>query len=151
MDREQELQKLLNVLRRTARTAQQAAWTGGDAGASAHAVAQYNRVLNRLKNLEESVATLFEPLPPDSSFTVVEMACRQLAAYFEDEVRWGAGWGGLYGAAFDTGSFRDFWSRSAAEMQDLGEFIRECVDVWAKKQHGPEGPQGNASSEKAHD
>lgn len=141
MEREKELQKLVNVLRRTARSAQQAAFTGGDAAAAAHGVSQYNRVLVRMKELEERIGALFEPLPAESSFTVLAMACRELAAYFEDEVRVGSGWGGVYGAAFDAESFKDFWSKSADEVQDLGEFIRESVDAWARKHHGC-GPEG---------
>ena len=61
MEREKELVKLVNVLRQTARTAQQAAWTGGDASAAAYCTEQYNRVLARLKELDPSAGTLYEP------------------------------------------------------------------------------------------
>ena len=58
-------------------------------------------------------------------------AVRQLAAYYEDEVRSRHGWGRVYGAAFDSEAFQDFWRQSARDVEDLGEFIRENVETWA--------------------
>ena len=56
MDVEQERTKLINVLRRTARMAQQAQWTGAaDDEAAVFCVTQYNRVLARLSELDESL------------------------------------------------------------------------------------------------
>ena len=137
MEREKELVKLINVLRRTSRMALQSEWTGSNPDAAAYCVEQYNRVLARLKEIDNSVGTLFEPLPAGSSLTVVAMACRQLAAYYEDETgpRKGFGRAG-YGFAFDPNMFRDFWQKSAREIEDLGEFIRECVDEWARVRKG---------------
>src|SRR5215510_7813706 len=91
MEREQEIAKLVNVLRRTSRMALQAEWTGSAADTAAFCVEQYNRVLARLKELDGSNVVVFEPLPAESSLTVAAMACRQLAAFYEDEVprgRW---------------------------------------------------------------
>ena len=135
MEREKELPKLINVLRRTSRMALQAEWTGGNQDAAAYCVEQYNRVLARLKEIDGNVSTLFEPLPAGSSLTVVAMACRQLAAYYEDETGpqkgFGRGYRG-YGIGFDPEMFRDFWQKSGREFEDLGEFIRECIDQWAR-------------------
>jgi len=132
MEREKELTKLINVLRRTSRMALQSEWTGSNQDAAAYCVEQYNRVLARLKEIDSSVGTLFEPLPAGSSLTVVAMACRQLAAYYEDETGSPKGSGRAYGFACDPNMFRDFWQKSAREFEDLGEFIRECVNEWAR-------------------
>jgi hypothetical protein len=74
MEREKELIKLINVLRRTSRMALQSEWTGGKEDAAAFCTDQYNRVLTRLKELDPGVGTIFEPLPAGSSLTVVAMA-----------------------------------------------------------------------------
>ena len=132
MEREKELPKLINVLRRTSRMAMQSEWTGGAQDTAAFCVEQYNRVLARLKEIDENVGKLFEPLPAGSSLTVVAMACRQLAAYFEDEVGPQKGPARGYGFAFDPSLFKDFWQKSAHEIEDLGQFIRECIDEWAR-------------------
>src|SRR5512132_4093911 len=85
MERDKELLKLINVLRRTSRMALQSEWTGGKEDAAAYCTEQYNRVLTRLKEMDPGL-TVFEPLPAGSSLTVVAMASRQLAAYYEDEL-----------------------------------------------------------------
>jgi hypothetical protein len=131
MDRSQEILKLVNVLRRTARIAQQAAWAGSDADSTAFCLQQYNRVLQRLTELDPSVAEVFAPLESDASLNVVAMACRQLVAFFEDETAPHTKWGHIYGAAFDTDSFKEFWRQSARDIEDFGEFIRENLEAWA--------------------
>ncbi len=142
MERTQEILKLVNVLRRTARIAQQAAWAGSDPESKAFCIAQYNKVLNRLAALDESVAGVFEPLDDDATLVVVAMACRQVAAYYEDETNQASRWERMYGAAFDSDSFKEFWRQSAKDIEDFGEFIRENLDAWAsmrkKKQEAAE-------------
>lgn len=88
MERDKELLKLINVLLRTGRMAMGAEWTGPDKdpAAAAFCAGIYNRVLQRLKENDVSVGTIFDPLPLDSSLAVVAIACRQLAAYYEDEL-----------------------------------------------------------------
>jgi hypothetical protein len=140
MEKEKELPKLINVLRRTSRMAMQSEWTGSAPDAAAFCVEQYNRVLARLKELDESVGKLFDPLPAESSLTVTAMACRQLAAYFEDEVGPQKGSGRSYGFHFDPSMFKNFWEKSAHEFEDLGQYIRECVDEWARVRQGKEEP-----------
>jgi hypothetical protein len=132
MEREKELVKLINVLRRTSRTAMQSEWTGGKEDAAAFCTEQYNRVLARLKEIDAGVATVFEPLPAGSSLTVVAMASRQLAAYYEDEFGPTRGFGRGYGFAFDPKMFKEFWEKSSREFEDLGEFIRESIDEWLR-------------------
>ena len=140
MEREKELVKLINVLRRTSRMALQSEWTGGKDDAAAFCTDQYNRVLTRLKELDPGVGAVFEPLPGGSSLTVVAMAARQLAAYYEDELGPTKGFSrGGYGFAVDPRAFREFWEKSAREFEDMGEFIRESIDEWLrrKKEAGP--------------
>ncbi len=133
MEREKEIARLVNVLRKTARMAMQSEWTGGGEDTSGYCAEQYNRVLARLKELEPGIATVFDALPPGSSLTVAAMACRQLAAYFEDEAG-GERWRGrAHAFGFDGRAFKNIWRESAQEIEDLGEYIRECVDQWARR------------------
>ena len=83
MERDREIAKLTNVLRRIARAASYAAWNR-DADAARFCVQQYNKVLARLSELEGAVAPLFTPLPDTASPEVVRLAAHELAAYFED-------------------------------------------------------------------
>ena len=133
MEREKELVKLINVLRRTSRMALQSEWTGGKEDAAAFCTDQYNRVLARLKEMDPGVDVIFQPLPAGSSLTVVAMASRQLGAYYEDELGPAKGFGGRgYGFAFDSNKFKEFWEKSAREFEDMGEFIRESIDEWLR-------------------
>ena len=133
MERDKELLKLINVLRRTWRMALQSEWTGGKEDAAAFCTEQYNRVLARLKEMDPGLGTVFEPLPAGSSLTVVAMASRQLAAYYEDELGPAKASGGRgYGFAFDPKVFKEFWEKSGREFEDMGEFIRESIDQWLR-------------------
>ena len=80
---EQETVKLLNVLRRIARAAGYAAWTKAKPDATQFCVAQYNRILARLSELEPAIKPLFTPLSDTASPEVTRMAARELLAYFE--------------------------------------------------------------------
>lgn len=155
MEREKEIAKLVNVLRRTSRMALQSEWTGGAQDVAAFCIDQYNRVLTRLKEIDPGVGSVFDPLAAGSSLTVAAMACRQLAAYYEDEVgntgRWGD-WKGVfadprYGVWVDKRAFKEFWNKSAREIEDLGEFIRENIDEWVN-QRKARGKQEEGSERK---
>ena len=61
MERDKELAKLINVLRRTARMALQSEWTGGKEDSASFCTEQYNRVLARLKEIDAGVGVVFEP------------------------------------------------------------------------------------------
>jgi hypothetical protein len=152
MEKEKEIKKLVNVLRRTARMAMQSEWTGGQEDAAPFCVEQYNRVLARLKELDENVGAIFSPLPEKSSLMVTAMACKQLAAYYEDEVGhgWG-GWGGhkAYAFRFDPESFKEFWTKSAREIEDLGEFIRESIEEWVRHKKKDSKEKESSSQEKS--
>jgi hypothetical protein len=147
MEREKELVKLINVLRRISRMALQSEWVGGKADAAAYCTEQYNRVLARLKELDPAVDTIFQPLPAGSSLTVVAMASRQLGAYYEDELGAARGFGRGYGFAFDPNKFKEFWEKSARELEDMGEFIRKSIDEWLRhKKEGGGEPKAKPSS-----
>jgi hypothetical protein len=141
MEREKELVKLINVLRRTSRMAMQSEWTGGKEDAAAFCTEQYNRVLTRLKEIDAGVGSVFDLLPAGSSLTVVAMASRQLAAYYEDELGPAKGFGRAYGFGFDPKMFKEFWEKSSREFEDLGEFIRESIDEWARQRKKAAGPE----------
>ncbi len=149
MERDKELRKLINVLRRTSRMALQSEWTGGKEDAAAFCTEQYNRVLTRLKEMDAGVSVVFEPLPAGSSLTVVAMASRQLAAYYEDELGPGREPGGRgYGFAFDPKVFKEFWEKSGREFEDMGEFIRESIDQWLR--HKKEATRADKESKQTH-
>jgi len=150
MEREREIAKLVNVLRRTSRMALHLEWTGGKEDSAAFCAEQFNRVLARLRQLDEAVGTVFDPLPAGSSLTVAAMACRQLASYYEDEVGGPhggrGGWAKAYGVRLDPETFKDFWQKSAREIEDLGEFIRESIDEWVRQRKGKGKGEGGACS-----
>jgi len=143
MERTTEIAKLVSVLRRIAKQSQQVSWFGDDEPDTAYTIQQYNKVLARLTELDTTVTTVFDPLPEDATGTVVMMAARQLAAYYEDEVEPQANWHHIYDAAFDTESFKNFWRQSARDIEDLGEYLRDSVEGWAKtrKSHDKQGAQ----------
>ncbi|HYP29200.1 MAG TPA: hypothetical protein VE262_20990 [Blastocatellia bacterium] len=148
MEREKEITKLINVLRRTSRMALQSEWTGGGQDAASFCVEQYNRVLGRLREIDPDVGAVFSPLAAGSSLTVAAMACRQLAAYYEDEVEPDRGWGKAYNFNIGPQPFKDFWQKSAREIEDLGEFIRESIDEWTRqRRHRARHGQGCAGQE----
>ena len=84
MERDRELAKLINVLRRIARAASHAGWSR-DAAAARFCALQYNKVLARVAEIEPAVATLFVALPENASADVIRIAAHELGAYFEDE------------------------------------------------------------------
>jgi hypothetical protein len=141
MERERELAKLINVLRRTSRMAMQSEWTGGKEDAATFCTEQYNRVLARLKEIDAGVGSVFDPLPAGSSLTVVAMASRQLAAYYEDELGSVKGFGRGYGFGFDPKMFKDFWDKSSREFEDLGDFIRESIEEWTRQRKKAAGQE----------
>lgn len=141
MEREKELAKLINVLRRTSRMALQLEWTGSKEDAAGFCADQYNRVLARLKEIDAGVGAIFDPLPAGSSLTVVAMAARQLTAYYEDELGSGKDFRRAYGFAFDPRTFKEFWEKSSRDIEDLGEFIRESIDEWLRQKKQTPGSE----------
>lgn len=85
MERDKEIVKLVNVLRRIARAANYASLYNAQPDAARFCASQYNKVLARLAELEPAIAPLFTGLPEDASPAVTRMATVELAAFFEDE------------------------------------------------------------------
>jgi hypothetical protein len=134
MERDKEIRKLINVLLQTARMAFQSEWTGsGSSDAAALCVDRHNRILARLKEHEPEISNIFAPLPENSSLATAAIACRQLASYFEDETGWSSRWKHAYNKSCDPRAFKEFWRKSAKDVQDLGEFMRECAEEWAQR------------------
>lgn len=96
---ERETAKLINVLRRIARGAGYVAWVKSDPDTARFCVAQYNRVLTRLNEIEPGTRNLFAALTEDASPEVVRIAARDLAAYFADEAPEPRGWNFAWGCA----------------------------------------------------
>ncbi|HEU4386185.1 MAG TPA: hypothetical protein VFV34_00205 [Blastocatellia bacterium] len=120
--------------------AMQSELTGVGQDSAPFCVDQYNRVLARLAQIDPDVGSVSQPLSAGSSLAVAAMACKQLAAYYEDEV--GTGWGHAHAFAFDAQAFKDFWCKAGREVEDLGEFIRESVEEWARRRkEKPEAPK----------
>lgn len=138
MEREQELKKLINVLHRTARAAGRVQWMNAGESEARFAVAQYNRILARLGELDADVKNIFVPLAEDSSLLTVAMACRQIVSYYEDEVRsehGGWGWGFDAGPVFGVGvgnCGKDF------DFENIGNVIRdriqEVMQEWKRRE-----------------
>lgn len=146
-EHEPEIRKLVNVLRRTARMATQAMWSWGSSEqsqdhAARYGAQQYNRILQRLQELDPSVSTIFGPLDEHAPLEVVGMACRQLAAYYEDELEEAAAkegrhyrrrdWGSFYETAYEAGPFKILFGRSFKDLEELGRMIRECMPPWMR-------------------
>jgi len=147
MEREKEITKLINVLRKTSRMALQSEWTGSGQDTASFCIEQYNRVLARLQEIDPDSRAVFSPLPSGSSLAVAAMACRQLAAYYEDEVSPDREWGKAYNFNVGSQPFKDFWQKGAREIEDLGEFIRESIDEWTRqRRHGARRGQSCASA-----
>ena len=85
MERDREIAKLMNVLRRIARAATYATYYNTQPDAARFCVSQYNKVLARLAELEPAIVPLFTSLPEEAAPEVTRMATVELAAFFEDE------------------------------------------------------------------
>jgi hypothetical protein len=126
MEREQEIKKLINVLHRTARAAVRVQWMHAGENEARFAVAQYNKILGRLGELDPGVKSVFDPLAEGSSLTTVAMACRQVVSYYEDEVkveeeRWPRG----FAAGFNVpgcGAGVDF------NLEEIGNLVRDSLN-----------------------
>jgi hypothetical protein len=90
------------------------------------AVAQYNKILGRLGELDPNIKVVFEPLVEGSSLTTVAMACRQVVSYYEDEVKveeehWPRG----FAAGFSVpgcGTAVDF------NLEEIGNLVRDSLN-----------------------
>jgi hypothetical protein len=132
MEREQELKKLINVLHRTARAASRVQWMNAGESEARFAVAQFNKILARLGELDPNIKTVFEPLAEGNSLITVAMACRQVVSYYEDEVRVEEeGWPRGFAAGFKIpgcGGAVDF------NAEELGNWIRDWMHELGRRE-----------------
>ena len=137
MDREQQLTKLVNVLHRTAKSAR-----NENQEVVNRAREQFNRVLETLGNVDPTVKDVFTPLDDAASGPVVVAACKDLAAYFEDEVEG-------EDQPFDKDAFKEFWRKSARDIEDVGEFIKESLEQFQheRKRKNTAHTNGNGHDE----
>ncbi len=134
-----EVRRLLNVLRRMARTARMNQWTGVKENADAYSIDQYNRILERFNTIDAAgTPGLFAPLREDATWNILSNACRDLAAYHEDDTNTSpkAGWNGVWtdarnGIWIDKTAFK---SGMPPEVHELSHFIREKVAEWQDRQ-----------------
>lgn len=85
MEKEKEIKKLTQVLRQIAHAGKIAMWRGEDRELSKYSVAQFNKIVARLTELEPSLAALFTPLPEEASMKTIHLAARELVAYIEED------------------------------------------------------------------
>lgn len=139
-EQDREIRRLLNVLRRMARTARMNQWTGARESADSYSVEQYNRILERLNSRDGSgMAGLFVPLGEGTSWSMLSNACRDLCAYYEEDSGHGAkgGWNGVWtdaksGIWIDRSAFK---AGMPPEVSELGHFIREKISEWQDRKH----------------
>lgn len=165
----QEIRKLVNVLRRMAHLVRRVSWSAGAYGAPSqeqtarYCAQQYNRIFSRLKELDPAVGHVFGPLDETTSLDAVGIACIQLAAYYEEELRGEEGegrrhryrdWGSFYETVYETGPFKIFLGRGFRDLEELGRLIRECMPPWMRgqepgtKSEAPKSSTGGHSEEK---
>jgi hypothetical protein len=148
--KEREIRRLVNVLKRMARTARMNYFMN-DAGfggkADRHSIDQFNRILERFTTMEApGDPSLFGPLPEDATLSNLANACRDLCAYYEEEQGNGVKedgkepWSGMWtdtksGIWIDKSAFRH---GMPPEISDLGHFIREKIGEWQERKRKPE-------------
>jgi hypothetical protein len=144
--KEREIRRLVNVLRRMARAARMNYFMN-DAGfggkADHQSIQQFNRILERFKIMEApGDPSLFGPLAEDASLSNLANACRDLCAYYEEEHGGGgqSPWSGIWtdaksGIWIDKSAFRH---GMPPEISDLGHFIREKIGEWQERKRKPE-------------
>jgi hypothetical protein len=102
--------------------------------ADAYSIGQYNRILERIHAIDTSgLPSLFAPLPDTVSWSTLGNACRDLSAYYEDEVSGSKiNWNGFsVDYRFDKSAFRPHGMPE--EVSELGHFIREKIAEWQER------------------
>ena len=132
MSQQPEIQKLLNVLEQIESAASAGQWGDNPEEAIRYCVTRFNRVFDRLKELDPGLASIFEPLEENSPPSVIAMACRQVISWFDDRTHASSGWEHIR-ENFDSEQFNDFWRRGGKGLEELGETIRQTIEIWSGK------------------
>jgi hypothetical protein len=85
MEKDKEIAKLVRILPGIARADRLAAWREPQPDVVGFSIAQFNKVLTRLLELEPDAAHLFSSLPEHATLEMARMAAHDLSAYFTDE------------------------------------------------------------------
>jgi hypothetical protein len=128
MAQEKEIKRIIRLLESTANMAEHASLTGTLKEGQKVSVRQYNAILDRLREIEEIPGTLFPPLEEEASFDEVGVACKQLAAYLQEEEE----------PAKSRPRERPFLEDSpiiniGGDLKDLGQLIRDALPEWVQK------------------
>jgi hypothetical protein len=131
--KQQEIRRLVNVLRRMARTARMNYFmneAGFGGKADRHSIDQYNRILDRFKTMEApGDPSLFGPLHEEATWS-------NLANGSEPRNPWSGVWtDAKSGIWIDKSAFRH---GMPPEMSDLGHFIREKIGEWQERKRRQE-------------
>jgi hypothetical protein len=127
MAQEKEIKRIIRLLESTTKMAEHASLTGTLKEGQKVSVRQYNAILDRLREIEEIPGTLFPPLEEEASFDEVGVACKQLAAYLQEEEE----------PAKARPRERPFLEDSpiiniGGDLKDLGQLIRNALPEWMK-------------------
>jgi hypothetical protein len=128
MAQEKEIKRIIRLLESTTKMAEHASLTGTLKEGQKVSVRQYNAILELLKNIEEIPSELFPVLEENASFDEVGVACKQLAAYLQEEEE----------PAKSRPRERPFLEDSpiiniGGDLKDLGQLIREALPEWVQK------------------
>jgi hypothetical protein len=128
MAQEKEIKRIIRLLESTTKMAEHASLTGTLKEGQKVSVRQYNAILDRLREIEEIPGTLFPPLEEEASFDEVGVACKQLAAYLQEEEE----------PAKSRPRERPFLEDSpiiniGGDLKDLGQLIRDALPEWVQK------------------
>jgi DUF4097 and DUF4098 domain-containing protein YvlB len=83
-ERLQEIRGLFQILEQTAEIAEDSLLTQARTGGENRCISQFNKVLDRLAEIGAVPEGLFDPLPEDTTFSEISIACNHLAAYLSE-------------------------------------------------------------------
>lgn len=135
------IQRLVTILRRMARTARHNQWMGTGGEADQYSIDQFNRILERLKSLDNSGAhEVFAALPAGSTWSSLSSACQDVIACYAPEDCAGPKrhWNGFW-----TDARSGIWIDKEAfehglppQINEFGEFLRDKIFEWQRRGRG---------------
>ena len=85
-EQRQEIRGLYQILEHTAEIAEDALLTETYKDSESRCISQFNKVLQRLSEINAVPKDLFDPLQEDAAFSEISIACHHLAAYISEGV-----------------------------------------------------------------
>lgn len=83
-ERQQEIRGLFQILEQTAEIAEGTILTGNYKDSESRCISQFNKVLQRLNEIDAVPEGLFDPLSENATFSEISIACNHLAAYLSE-------------------------------------------------------------------